>query len=629
MPNIRPAAALALVIALGLAGCGGSEQAPGSFPDPVGPPDLLLLTIDTLRSDRVGCLGHPGGLTPSIDRLLRRGVIARNAFAPAPLTAVSHASILTGLEPPSHGVRENGSFPLPAAGFPTLAETLRDAGFRTAAFIAALPLSSRLGFARGFDRFDEELRLPENRVRFFAERPAADVVDAVLAWLDAGPTDERWFVWAHFFDPHQPRTVPAPLRRLPAADAYDREIRGMDFEIRRLLREITERGGGRAPITAIVSDHGEALGDHRESSHGILLHRETMEGLLGFVAPAGTAEAARLGTGLRLAPSRYSDVLPTMLDLAGVGIPGDVEGDSWVDASARPRGVYGESYYPMIHYGWSPLLSWRDERWTYLSGPSPELFDRASDPAEVRDVIADHPDVAADFAARVAAAASDPIAPEDALDDETKEQLLALGYVSGPGQAVDRGKDPKRLIGAVNLLTEGTALLAENDFDGALKSLQGAYRIDPDNATILTQLAKCLWGQGDALTATSYFRRAVDLNPRATEAWAHLARLTFGRGDVAAAFDQLAEALRLNPGSVSLLIAEGDLRQRRGELDEAERRYREAADVSPLNSDPWLALARLAEARGDEEGAARAWRHIATEWPWHPGIPDANRTEPR
>ncbi len=613
--------ALALATILALPACAPRDAAPPPLGDPVGPPDVLLISVDTFRADRAGCMGHSGGLTPTLDRILRAGIQARDAYAPAPLTAVSHASMLTGLEPPSHGVRENGAFPLPASGFPTIAELLDGAGFRTAAFIAAMPLSGRLGFSRGFDLFDEELQLPEGRLSFYAERSADAVVAAVLAWLDGVSPRERWFVWAHFFDPHHPRTVPDELRELPAKDDYEREIRAMDAEIRRLRRGLEVWGGGRLPITVVVSDHGEAFGQHREASHGVLVHRETMHGLMGVAAPAGSDEAARLGHGLRLETARYSDIVPTLLDLVGAEIPDEIEGWSWLDASTRAEGAYGESYYAMAHYGWSPLLSWRDERWTYVSSPSPELFDRTVDPAELRNVVDAHPDVAARFAARIDAIAVDP-ATEDAaaVDAETREQLLALGYVSGSAPSIYRDKNPKELIDVVNLVTESTLMMARGDAKGALPQLQRAYRLDPENVSVLNSLGGCLRRLGDASTAAAYYRRAVDLNPKSAESWAQLASLAFARGDGERAFELVAEGRLHDPASVSLILTEGNLLDRTGRPDEALRRYREAVEASPVNPDPWLAMARLAEARGDATEVERLWRHITEEWPWHPEV---------
>ncbi len=628
----------ALALALGATGCSeppadhvpptGRAPAPvvtAAWHDTEGAPDLLLITLDTFRADRAGSMGHPGGLTPCLDRILRPGLVAREAWAPAPLTAVSHATILTGLEPPTHGVRENGMFDL-APATPRLASVLSESGWRTGAVIAALPVTSRFGFQFGFDTFEEDLRMPDTALRYYAERGAPAIVDASLAWLDSISPSDRWFLWAHFFDPHQPWNPPAALLSLPAETDYEREIRAMDFEIRRLIRGVESWGGGRPPVTAIVSDHGEALGDHRESSHGILLYTETTRGLLGFAAPPGTPEATRLGAGIRLTSSGFADVLPTLLDILEVEPPADVEGVSWIDASARPAGIYGETYYPMIHYGWSPLLSWRDERWTYVEGPDSELFDRTTDPGEKRNVIDEHPEIAADFSRRIASIAREPV-PADAnsLDEETREQLLALGYVSGSAGPVDRSKDPKALIDVVNRLFRALSYSSEGNLTAALAMLQRAYRSDPENISVLFNLADCLRQSGDTPTARAYYRRAIDRDPTVAEAWGHLATLAFEGGDPEEAFALLEEGRGHSPRSTSLLLVTGDLRHETGDAEGAEAWYRRAMDADPGNPDPWVALARLTESLGRTDEADELWDRAAELWSQHPGLPPDRR----
>ena len=296
--------AVGLALAIGLAvvgliptgGCGPSERITPLEP-PTGPPDVWLITLDTFRADRAGSHGNPQGLTPWLDRLARGGMTARSAYAPVPLTAPSHATMLTGLEPPTHGVRDNGGYALDAS-LPTLATILGESGFRTGAFIASFPLASRFGFAQGFDEFDETLRENRGSNDYYAERPATEVAAVAHAWLRGLDRDERWFLWTHFFDPHHPLVPPPPFARLPGLGDYEREIRALDHALGGLVRDVEILGGGRRPVIALVTDHGEGMGDHRESSHGILLHEETMRGVFLVSAPAGTPEGSRLPPGI-------------------------------------------------------------------------------------------------------------------------------------------------------------------------------------------------------------------------------------------------------------------------------------------------------------------------------------------
>jgi arylsulfatase A-like enzyme/Flp pilus assembly protein TadD len=598
-----------------VAGCGREEVVVRT-----GPPDVLFISVDTFRADRAGCHGHPGGLTPELDRLFRRGLHAAHAYAPAPITAPSHASLLTSLEPPSHGVRDNATYPL-EDDVPTLSTLLQDRGFRTGAFIAAFPLAGRFGFARGFEHFDEEIEAVTESPTYYAERPAETVVDAAVAWVRDLPANDRWFAWTHFFDPHHPHVVPRSLQRLPANSDYDREVRGLDLQIGRLLREL-EATAGRLPIVAVASDHGEALGGHGESSHGLLLYEETTRALFAIVAPG-------LQPALHREIVRHVDLLPTLFDILELEIPDHAEGRWLLEAEPADVGAYSEAYSPAYNYGWSPLLSWRDDRWTYIEGPDPELYDRWNDPREKRNVRDEHPDIVNGFAREIAKIAVDAGNPADeALDDEARSKLLALGYLGGGTGSLSfrSDKDPKKLVVSATALFRGiTLFLNESKPQEALPYLQRAYRADPDNMMAVYYLAFCLNRLGDATTAMSYYRRTIELNPRAAEAWAHLAVLEFERGRPAVAFDLLAEGLDVNPRSFPLLMTSGDLHGESDNPAKADSLFRSAAAIEPERPEPWVRLAELAESAGDAPAARAHWARAIDADPDHPLIPDRVR----
>ena len=589
----------ALLAAAVLAGCAEEARSPARSLD--APPDLLLITLDTFRADRAGCYGNPGGWTPHLDRAVRDGWLARNAFTSAPLTAIAHATLLTGLPPYRHGVRENGLFRLDAS-IPTLATHLGAHGFRTAAFIAAFPLESQFGFANGFATFDEDLGPGDETGLHYAERPARQVVDRALAWLAQCDPRERVFVWTHFFDPHQPYRPPGVFRKLPGGSDYEREIRGMDEEIGRLLRGVESQG--RHPVLVIASDHGEGLLDHGEASHGILLHAETMHGFLGIRAPASSPVEARVH-GVYEPVLPYADVAPTLLSALGSPPLPDTDGTSALTGPPA-EGAYGETYYPMLHYGWSPLLSWRNDAWAFLDGPVPELYDRRADPGETQDVAGAHPDVVRSLHAGLGEVARMPPRTEEGLDEETREKLGALGYVGAPARATyDATKNPKDYLDMINDLFRGMLLAGEGRFREALPPLQRAYRADPENAMTLFHLANCLRELGQTDAAMGYYRKAVDTDPHADGAWSHLALLRFERGQPEEAFRLLAEGRRSNPSSFVLGMTSGDLLSEVGRADEARIDYEKAAALAPRQRAPWSALARLAEQRGDAAEARR------------------------
>lgn len=590
----RVAVALfASLLVLGSAGCGRRDR-------PSRPPDLVLITLDTFRADRAGCYGNPSGLTPALDRALRTGTIARNAYAPAPLTAPSHATMFTAKEPYAHEVRENGLFRLEDA-HRTLAEHLSGQGFKTAGFIAAFPLESRFGFARGFEKYDETLGPAGEMALYYAERPARDVVDALLAWLDGMQPSDRLFLWAHFFDAHHPYRPPRPYSALPGRSPYDREIRSVDAALGRLLNGIA--GRDRAALVAIVSDHGEGLGEHRELSHGILLYEETMRGLFGLAAPR---EARLLDALPRIHEplARYADLAPTLLDILALPPLPDAEGTPLAEGPPA-NGIYGETYYPMLHYRWSPLLCWREERWAYIHGPSPQLFDRIADPGEKTNVVDAHREIAAECRERIEERRSEPASPMDGLDDAAREKLAALGYVAVAGGTHDPSKDPNDLIDSVNNLFRGMTLVLEGNPRAALPYLQNAYRDDPENATAVFHLANCFREVGEYGTAITYYRRAIDLDPRIGEAWAHLAVLRWERGDRDVAQQLLKEGLSKNPQSFALHVAAGELALEVGRWDEAEKHFDSAVDIEPHRIEPWHNLATIAERRGNLDEARR------------------------
>jgi tetratricopeptide (TPR) repeat protein len=505
----------------------------------------------------------------------------------------------------------------------TMPGLLRENGFETSGFVAALPLIRAYGFANGFDHFDDALEGSRGGHEY-AERSAQRVVDAALSWIDSAPAS-RLFVWVHFFDVHHPRRVHPALVRLPARDDYEREIRGLDLQLDRLLREIEIRRG--KPIVAIASDHGEGLGDHGESSHGVLLYQELLHAIFGISAPEGSAEAQRLREGLVPEIVRFVDVLPTLFATLGLSAPDGAPGRSLLDPPPATLAAYGESYYSTIHFGWSPILSLRTQDWTYIHAPEAELFDRSMDPGEKRNVLGANADVAHALAARLEAMIVEPAAwtgseGEEGVDD----QLASLGYVAGTsGGKANRSKDPKKMIGVANALFRGITLQSEGRHREALDWLQRAYREDPDNFSVLFQLADCLRQLGDSVTAIAYYKKAVAMNPAASEAVGHLAALTFQHGDVAGAFQLIERGLSHNPRSFALWMTAGDLELATGNASGASERYKRASEIEPMRVESWIGLAEAAHASRRNDEARAYYEKARAIDPRHPRLPAANQ----
>ncbi len=405
--------------------------------------NLLVVTLDTTRPDRLGCYGNHEIVTPHLDRLCARGVVFSGAAATASSTLPSHASIFTGRYPLRHGARANALYPL-GSEQRTLAEMLSDSGYETAAFVSSFVLDARFGLAQGFDRYDDEVS-PSTAPMGFAERRADETTQRAIQWLE-GPHRRPFFLWVHYFDAHAPYDPPAPFAAR-YAQPYDGEIAFVDEQIGRLLTAV-EAIRERETLVVVVADHGEAMGEHGEWSHAILVPEATLRIPLIFYArkglPAGLHVAARVS---------QVDLMPTILSLLGIGLPPDLDG---VDLTGPPdpdRPVRAETVEGRVSYGWARLAALYRGPLKYVEGPHPELYDLRSDPLERNDLLGSRAQDAAAMRRQLRAlegAAADALAaPVDLLEAGDVERLAALGYVVTGGHVVDagaQGPDPKEML---------------------------------------------------------------------------------------------------------------------------------------------------------------------------------------
>src|SRR5437867_2933078 len=361
-------------------------RAGASRSSPPDRPNVLLVTIDTLRADHVGCYGYKFASTPTIDGLASRGIRFETALAHAPLTGPSHASILTGRIPPGHGFRNNSGFTL-SPRVKTAAEDFRQTGYRTAAFVSGFPLDRRFGFDRGFETYDDHLPKGNDRRRTpYVERFADATTDAALRWLatsiSAGP-GSRWFLWVHYYDPHAPYEPPADLAERYSLAPYDGEIAFVDRQLARLLHALDAANETARTVVLVTADHGESLGEHGEGTHGVFVYDATLRVpwvMAGPQIPAG-----------RVSPTvaRSIDVLPTLADYAGLDRRTDVDGRSLRPAAdgheMSDAPSYAESLYPEMELGWAPLYAWRTSGFKFIKAPESELYDLGSDASETKN----------------------------------------------------------------------------------------------------------------------------------------------------------------------------------------------------------------------------------------------------
>ncbi|UCE60057.1 MAG: sulfatase-like hydrolase/transferase [Phycisphaerales bacterium] len=458
--------------------------------------NVLVITLDTTRADRLGCYGYSAAQTPALDALAQSGVRFDAAFCQVPLTLPSHGSLFAGRWPPAINIQVNGGGGL-AEELPTLAEVFRTHGYRTGAFIAAVVLNSSFGLNQGFDVYDDSMTERQSGDKLIvAQRPADAVCDSALSWLDA-ESDKPFFAWVHFYDPHDPYEPPVEFA-VRFDDPYDGEVAFVDSQIDRLLKWLGDKGLRDDTLIVVVGDHGEGLGDHGEMEHGLLLYNATMRVPLIMAAPGVMPEPRVVE-----APVRLVDVFPTIVDLLGWVPPTDLDGRSLAHACRTGEvptlPVYGETWYPRVTFGWAALRSLVADNWKYIQAPKPELYDWRSDPGEANNVAEQHPDTVKrlhdDLQALVSTMDTEKYAPADVeLDAQTRRQLASLGYLESDSvpqefdDGVDR-RDPKDMMEAVVAFKQAREMVRIADLNSALNILEPLVRENPDAPTLKPWLA--------------------------------------------------------------------------------------------------------------------------------------------
>jgi choline-sulfatase len=613
----RRAAFAAVLAAIVMTSC----ERPREEARPAGVPkrNVILLTLDTTRADHLGLYGHKAASTPTLDRLGREGVVFDTAMTVAPLTLPSHSSIMTGLFPPRHGVRDNGTFYLDDR-FTTLAEVLHDAGYRTAAFVAAAVLEKKYGLGQGFEVYDEDFaRGTPQREFLFAERPADQVAAAALTWLDATPSP--FFAWLHFYDAHADYQPPPPFDERFHDSPYDGEIAFVDRTIATLVDRLAARGLLDDSFLVVVADHGESLGEHGEQTHGVFVYDATVR-VPFFVRGPGIAANRRVG-----AVVRTVDLMPTVLELVGITPPDGIDGRSLVallsNASGPARVGYAEAELPRYHYGWAPLASVRTGTWKLIDAPRPELYQMTSDPKELINLYDREPAVARELARQLrgvrAQAAAD---SRRALDAATEEKLRSLGYVadavpaSADGEA---GPDPKDMIATHVRIQRGRNLMRQGRLDAAIVELTRIVEENPRSVSTWVDLAQAYLRKPDFDRAKVMLERARALAPESAPIYVQLGMLESRRGRPDAAVALLETALAKDPRSEIALVDLAAVLAGQGELARAREAAERALAIDDRSADAMAALGTIA-LRGNDEARAVDWFEKALHVdPYHPG----------
>src|SRR5438552_5305726 len=586
-------------------------------------PDVFLVTIDTLRADHVHCYGDESIQTPALDSLAKEGFRFQQAFTPSPITNTSHATILTGLLPSSHGVTD---FAVPlAASHPTLAELLKKKGYQTAAFVGAVILDSKTlapGFDRGFDFYDNFPQHSPSNLRWGrVERRGMDVVHRAQTWLAAHAAG-RHFVWVHLYDPHDPYEPPAPYSLIYKDRPYDGEIAYADSALANFVAYIKKQGWYENSIAIVVGDHGEGLGEHHENTHGILLYDSTTQVPLIVKLPGRNSSktvSEQVGT---------TDSLPTVLDILRVPLPARLDGESlkpyFADTKNAERTALGETDYP-LRFGWAPLRSIRQEGFKFIEAPRPELYNLKADPGELKNIYQPWDQSVRKYREGLTAvrAKTPPPAPSaGTVGQGTLDELKALGYL-GPADAGSSTNvpepsllpDPKDKIEEQNLLHSAMMASEDNRSDDARRSLEKVLQLDLKSPTALRQLGELELRAGDYSKAAEHLKHAREVSPTDATAAFYEGQALQKVGNLAGARDALDASLKLMPGQFPARLLLGEVYLGLKDTAAAEDQFEAAQLLQPESEEAQLGSAKVKIASGRFKDAVEQLKPLSKSHP--------------
>jgi len=559
-------------------------------------PNVILVTLDTTRADHLGCYGSTTVRTPNLDALARRGVLFEQAATATPLTLPSHCTIMTGMYPTFHGVRVNGNTAL-SEEQTTLAEVFSAKGYQCGAFIAAFVIDGRWGLKQGFEHYDDRLDLSRQKhIDLGAiQRPANEVMDAALAWLD-GRKSAPFFTWIHLYDPHTPYEPPEPYRSeyggRGMAGLYAGEVAFMDEQIGRLTAWLERTGLDKSTVLVLVGDHGEGLGSHGEETHGYYIYDYAVHVPLIVVAPFPDVQGKRVGSQVRTA-----DLFPTVLDLAIAGPAKNTQGRSLVPSMFRPGAggetpAYAESMAPNIQFGWSPLHLLRTTRYKYIDSPKAELFEVSRDPAEQLNLLGERPEVArkmkSDLDKLIEETGRGAPTPQAAnLDKDTMERLSALGYVGTPvagKKAPAAGgtlADPKDKFLVFQKVTAAGQLVVEEKYTEATSLLESALAEEPGIPQAQLVLSTCYEETGRREEAKSLLDQVLKGDPENVQALISLANILLDERKDQDVVALCLQALSVDERNTQALLLISEIYMGTLEFDRALPYVEKAVEIQP------------------------------------------------
>ena len=560
---------------------------------------VILVSIDTLRSDRLPAYGYEEVETPHLDAFARDAITFDRAYSHTPLTLPSHASILSGKLPDEHGVRDNIGYDVPADLVTFLPRDLAADGYRTGGAVSAYVLRGETGIGNGFEFFEDDIPFREGVAGGAMSRRGDETLEAARDWLHS-VADERFFFFFHLYEPHLPWEAPEPFATR-FASPYDAEVAAADAVVGELMAELVDLGIYDDAIIVVLSDHGEGLGDHGYVEHGFLLYREDIQVPLFLKLPG-----QQLGGTRQAADAQLVDLYPTIAELVGLRLDDSLPGCSLLrlpECAGPDRAIYSESFYARLHLGWSDQASLVQGDYHFIDGPDPELYDLGKDPRETTNILRDERRVYGEMRGKLEGF-NRQLEPPMEVDEETRDRLAALGYL-GSSQSDLEGPlpDPKGQLHTLEDLNQARAYLEGGEYEAAAEAARRAVTANPRMVDAWDVLGNALEQQAKLEEAVQAYKKAMEISGPRSEIILAISRVQLELGHVEealAGIEMARQAGVINPNSLrrtALLLAEWD------RLDEALDLVEEAAEDGTAES--LAALGRVLSEQGRQEDAIR------------------------
>ena len=599
---------------------------------PAKKPAVILITIDTLRADHLGCYGYAAIHTPNIDGLAADGVQFENAYSAVPITLPSHASMMTGAYPMETGMHDFSGNRLSAAQ-PAMAGILRQHGYATGAVVASAVLDSRFGLNSGFDFYYDHFdfsRLNEANLDAM-ERPGNLVMDEALQWLKIN-SQRKFFLWVHLYDPHYPYNPPAPYAAEYRAHPYDGEIAFADAQVGRLISYLKKEKLYDHTLIVLAGDHGEGLGEHGEKTHGFFIYNSTLH--VPLIFKNGAANVAEIATPRKvIVPVSLVDLLPTVLESLQVPIPASVQGKSLGpllhgDAPARAGDLYSETYLPRIHFNWSELRGIRKDQYHFIDAPRPELYDLQTDPAELHNLYSVRQAVSTEMRGQLARVIKKNTPGKEtvektSLDPIMLERLKSLGYVAvssgATGTLSDQTlPDPKDRLPVYELISAAIEDSQHGRFDASLEKLQATLRTEGKSIPVHYLLGLDFYRMRDFPSATRQFEEVLALSPGYALAAYYLGLAQGAAGDWDASIVSLKRALQLDKTNFAAAFNLGAAFLQKRSFEQSLEAFRQSVSINPDYAPGYQAIGELLLFQGKADEAIPAFKQALIAGPENP-----------